>query len=302
MRATVRTLAAFTLGVLPFIIGIGLVARAMHGGPLESGYGRLRDLFTLEHVAGNLQRYPLWLLETQTPFVLLAFAAPWTERRTGQGRAAVWLLAFALVTFACYLPYTVWDAWWFLRFVLPAFPPLLVLSAAVATAGLSRMPAAFRTVAFAGLMSLLLVFQLATAADRAVFRLRDLEARFRDAGEYVDRRLPPDAIVFADTESGSVRFYSGRQTLVWSRLDPEWLDRAIDFLKLEGYRPYFLFESDEELLFKQRFARASRFGALEWPPLANINRQVRIYNPDDLAVYARGGTVATDNVWTIRPY
>ena len=64
------------------------------------------------------------------PFILLAFAAPWIAPRGERRRMAWWLLAFALLTFACYLPYTVWDAWWFLRFVLPAFPPLLVLSAA----------------------------------------------------------------------------------------------------------------------------------------------------------------------------
>ena len=136
-----------------------------------------------------------------------------------------------------------------------------------------------------------------TAEHRAVFRLRDLERRFRDAGEYVARRLPANAVVFAVTESGSVRFYSGRQTLRWSVLDPAWLDRAMAFLEAEGYRPFFLFELDEEAEFRQTFGPASRWGSLAWPPMADIDREVRIYDPADYDRYLRGETIATDDVW-----
>jgi hypothetical protein len=299
-RAATRTLAAFALGLIPFMVAILALNSAMHGSPLESGYGRLRDLFTIQHIVGNLERYPVWLVETQTPFVLLAFVAPWIARSMGRDRLAWWLLAFSLMTFACYIPYTVWDAWWFLRFVLPAFPPLLVLSAAVALAGMSRIPPAWRTIAFASMMTVLVGFQIFTAANRAVFQLRDLEARFRDAGEYVARRLPTNAIVFAVTESGSVRFYSGRPTLFWSALDSASFEPAIEFLNTHGYRPYFLFESDEEPLFREQFGRTNPLADLDWPPLADINRQVRIYDPGDRAVYLHGGKVVTDVVWTQR--
>lgn len=292
-----KSLFGFAAGSVPFVISILVLNRAMHGGALESGYGKLGDLFTLAHVAGNLRRYPMWLIETQTPSVLLALIAPLVLRQQGRERLAWWLIAFALVTFACYLPYTVWDAWWFLRFVLPAFPPLLVLSSVVAIAALVRLRPAWRTVAFISLGSFLMVFQLNTAARRAVFELRDLEARFRVAGEYVARRLPSNAIVLADTESGSVRFYSGRQTVVWSALDPAWLDRALDYLRAQGYRPYVLLESDEEPLFRAQFGSAGGLGQLSWPPLAEIIHRVRIYDPDDLARYRRGERIQTDYFW-----
>lgn len=298
LRAAVLRLSAFAFGVIPYVVAILLLNHAMHGGALDSGYGKLSDLFTLEHIRGNLARYPVWLVETQTPFILLAFAAPWIVRGGGRTRPALWLLAFALATFACYIPYTVWNAWWFLRFVLPAFPPLLVLSAMVAIAGMRPLPAAWRTVAVVVMMSVLVGFQIVTSADRAVFRLRDLEARFRDAGEYVARRLPANAVVFAVTESGSVRFYSGHPTLIWSALDPAWLDRSLEFLSAQGYRPYFLLELDEEPDFRQQFGKSSVLGNLEWPPMAVINRQVKIYDPADYERYRRTGSVATDIVWT----
>jgi hypothetical protein len=39
------------------------------------------------------------------------------------------LLAFAAGVFCCYVFYTPFDAWWYLRFVLPAFPAIFVLAA-----------------------------------------------------------------------------------------------------------------------------------------------------------------------------
>src|SRR6187431_955876 len=54
---------------------------ARYGSPLASGYGSTDVLFAWAHVAPNLARYPRWLLETHTPFVLLAAAGPW--RRGG---------------------------------------------------------------------------------------------------------------------------------------------------------------------------------------------------------------------------
>jgi hypothetical protein len=38
---------------------------AMYGGPLKSGYGDLSFLFRLEHIWPNLQRYPVWLIQTE---------------------------------------------------------------------------------------------------------------------------------------------------------------------------------------------------------------------------------------------
>jgi hypothetical protein len=130
--------------------------------------------------------------------------------------------------------------------------------------------------------------------------MRDHERRFREGGEYVARYLPADAAVVTFWQSGSVRFYSGRLTVVWHEIPPEWLDRALEFLRAEGYRPYLLFEHDEEQDFRTRFEGRSALGALEWPPMADINRQVRIYDPLDRDRYFRGLRVDTHRVRTTR--
>ena len=122
---------------------------------------------------------------------------------------------------------------------------------------------------------------------RNVFRLHLLEARYEQAGDFVDRRLPANAIVITSSESGSVRLYSGRKTLVWDVLDPAWLDNAIAYLRMDGLEPFLLLETREEPLFRRRFT-SSPLGALDWPPAAEVASRVRIYRPDDRERYYQG--------------
>jgi hypothetical protein len=295
LRATI----AFGLGVLPFVLAIAAFQNAMYGGPLKSGYGDLGSLFGADHVFPNLKRYPVWLVRTETPFILLALAGPWALSGAAR-RTAWWLLAFAAATFACYIPYEIFDAWWYLRFVLPAFPPLLILSSAAFLFAVSRLSVPVRALAIGAITAVLVAFHLTAAMNGSAFRMRDYERRFRDGGEYVAQHLPANAAVITVWQSGSVRFYSGRLTMLWNSIEPDWLDRSLEFLRAQGYQPYFLFERSEEQEFRARFDRHSRLGALDWPPIADINRQVRIYDPSDLDRYKRGERVETHRVWRLR--
>jgi hypothetical protein len=298
VRSILRAGIAFDAGLLPFVVAIAAIQNAMYGGPLRSGYGDLDSLFGLAHVIPNLRRYPVWLLQTETPFILLGLLAPAAVRTADARSLSLWLLAFAAAVFACYLPYSVFDAWWYLRFVLPAFPPLIVLASAVFSAAAARLRPSLRAAALVIAAAGLVSFHLVTAVKGDAFRLRDYERRFRDGGAYVAERLPPNAAVLTVWQSGSVRFYSGRPTVVWNEIPPEWLDRALEFLKAEGYRPYLLFEGAEEQEFRRRFDGHSALGALEWPPMADVNRQVRIYDPLDRERYKRGERVQTERLWT----
>jgi hypothetical protein len=323
-RDRVFSLISFGIAALPFVLLVMALQNAMYGGPLTSGYGDLGALFAMDHVGPNLRRYPAWLLQTHTPIVLLALAALWTAPRDARRapphdtrrapphdtrrapphdtrRATGWLLAFAAATLLCYLPYMVYDAWWYLRFVLPAVAVILTLTAVVAAGLAARLPPVWRAPAFALGCGLLAIVYIDIAARRHVFELQALESRFRVAGEYVAARLPADAAVVTVHQSGSVRFYSGRQTLLWDVVDPSSLDRALDYLRSRGYRPYLLFEKWEEPAFRKRFGGKSAIGGLDWPAIADINREVRIYDPDDRASYMGGVPIYTDRVWTRIP-
>jgi oligosaccharyl transferase STT3 subunit len=296
LRAVVRTWLAFAVGVAPFALVVAALQNTMYGGPLKSGYGDLDFLFRASHVWPNLQRYPLWLLQTETPIVLLALGAPVLADRR---RTCIWLLAFVAAVFACYLPYEVFDAWWYLRFLLPAYPAMLALTACALSALAARLDTRWRVFEFA-IVAALAVFMLRVTNERGTFGLRDFERRFRLAGDYVASHLPANAAVVTGQESGSVRFYAGRLTLFWRGLPADSLDRALDFLRAHGYKPYLLVETWEQPDFVGKFGDSSHVGALSWPAMVDINHDVRIYDPEDYGRYRAGVPLHTERVWTRR--
>ncbi len=296
-RTIARTWIAFVLGAVPGVATVALLQNAMYGSPLKSGYGDLSLLFRLEHVWPNLQRYPVWLIETETPIVLLALAAPVLARDSLTRRRVLWLMAFATAVFGCYIPYEVFDAWWYLRFVLPAYPPLLVLTAAALVWIFHQRGLRWRIASYA-LCGIAAVVLVRGSIQRHAFGLWEFERRFQLAGEYVARRLPANAIVFAAQETGSVRFYANRTTIAWRDLPADALDRALAFARSQDRRPYLLIETGEQQEFVDRFGGNSPIGNLGWPAIADINHMVRIYDPDDYTRYRRGERVTTERIWT----
>ncbi len=271
--------AAAALGA----VAVALIQNEFYGSPLRSGYGSLASIFSAENVGPNVTRYLSWLTDTHTAAWTLAGAAAFLL----PGPLTALFLALFLVNLALYLPYVVFDDWSFLRFLLPTIPLLLILAVASVDAVCRRIRPAAAPAAVAAVAVVLAMLLVREARDHNVFRLEQLESRYERAGEFVRTRLPPHAIVITSWESGSVRFYGKRRTLVWDGLDPAWLDRAVDFVEARGLEPYFLFERWEEPLFRRRF-QSSPLGALDWPPMAEIASQVRIYRPADRERYAEG--------------
>jgi len=294
---TLASLAVFGAAALPGVLVVMGVQDAMYGSPFRSGYGDLSALFSWHHVAPNLWQYARWTASAHTALIALAFAAPLALRN--RERESACLLFFALATLACYLPYVVFDAWWYQRFLLPGILPMLVLTAAVATSLVARLGATLRLVAFALLLFSIPLLYIHTAVDRSAFRLHDFEARFRNAGAYASR-LPRESVFITASESGSIRFYTGRTSLVWLGIAPGKLGEALDFLRVRGRKPYLLIETGEERAFRERFA-SERLGGLEWPPIVEIDRAVRIYDPDDYERYMRGEFVKSERVMTRAP-
>jgi hypothetical protein len=286
-----RTASIYAAFCAPGCLIVALTQQAFYGSPLASGYGSLAALFSFSSVVSNVGRYLGWLWSTHTIAIVLALLAPWLL----PGGLTALALSMFIVNLALYVPYVVFDDWSYLRFLLPTIPLLLILVVAVidAAARRLRLPrVAWITAAVAVALALLFVRE---TRQRPAFVLQQLEARFERAGVFVGRRLPPNALVVTSSESGSVRFYAGRKTLVWDGLDPAWLDGALLYVRTKGYEPYLLFERREEPDFRQRFA-GSPIARLDWPPMAEVASQVRIYRPADRDRYFQGTLPPTEFV------
>lgn len=296
----VRSASMYALFSVPGCVTVAVLQAYFYGSPFASGYGSFESLFSGSHVAPNVTRYASWLWGSQTPAIGLVLVA----LALLPGAVTTLLVALFAVNLALFLPYTVFDDWSFIRFLLPTIPMLLVLVAAAIDGLIARLfkqgispadPSARRrsAVVLGVVVSILCGLLVQQAVRRRAFELRGMEQRFSRSGRFVAERLPPDAFVITDYESGSVPFYSGRRTLAWRALDPAWLDRSIQFVRAHGFEPYLLFERWEEPEFRQRFAH-SDIGRLDWPPMAEVATQVRIYRVSDRDRYRDGLAVPTE--------
>jgi hypothetical protein len=286
-----RSSAVFALASAPGCLAVALTQNAFYGSPFASGYGSLAALFSMSYVAANLGRYLGWLWSSHTPAIALALLAPWLL----PGGLTTLVLVMCLVNLAVYVPYVIFDDWSYLRFLLPTIPLLLILVVAVVDAVLRRFRVPGVAWITAAAVIVLAMLFVRDARQRPTFALKQLEARFERAGIFVGKRLPPNALVITSSESGSVRFYAERKTLLWDGLDPAWLDRSLTYVRSKGYEPYLLFERREETEFRHRFP-GSEIGRLDWPPMAEVAAQVRIYRPEDRDRYLQGTLPPTEFV------
>ena len=73
--------ALFTLATLPGPIAVAVFNNHLYGSPLASGYGTVGATIYAGRYFLTNRAVLAWLVETQTPFILLAFAAPFLLRR-----------------------------------------------------------------------------------------------------------------------------------------------------------------------------------------------------------------------------
>jgi hypothetical protein len=195
-------------------------------------------------------------------------------------RASALFLIFTLTVAASYLPYSVFDEWWYLRFFLPALPVLLVSMTASIFWLLGYLPPAARMLAFVAIGTFLVNHELRFAIDAGLTRLQPNERRYVAVARFVEASTPPNAVLLTLQHGGSVRHYANRLTVRFDRVSAG-LDEALASLERAGWRPFILLEDWEEPQFKSQFGVSSAVGRLGWRPYARLSAPggVNIYDP-----------------------
>ncbi len=258
---TAAVLARFAVGaapVLAFALGFN---HFVYGHALQTGYGSsVASEFALSFFRRRFNHYTHWLGRTFTPLLPLAWIGVVAGRTRWRDRFLLltWFLAF-FVVFCCYRHY---DAWWYLRFMMPAFPALII-GAIVAVRPILR---AFRvTVQWPAralnspnlLPILLLLFVLVgerrEAMRQDVFGSAGEEAVYPRACRFAAERLPDNAIVLSFLMSGALEYYTD---LTYLRFDTMVPRRTAKHLFLEttdqGYRWFALLHPAELDEFERR--------------------------------------------------
>jgi hypothetical protein len=283
--------ALFCAAVAPAAIGIAVLNAAWYGAPWNSGYGAAAELYSAGNIVANLARYPVWLSQTQTPLLLLALI-PFLPRfrADADARAVRLCAALFLATLGCYLVYSPFEEWWYLRFLLPAIPALLVLMSTGMVALGRRLPKPWGGVKVAAVALLLLTFTMRFNQRHGMFGpLKDGERRYADVGVYIHEALPPNAIVFSVQQSGSVRYYGGRMTIRWDLIDRDWTARAAAEVERLGLHPYMVIEDWELPQMRDWFGLAPE-APVPWPLVARMREPVGV-SLLDLSSRPPAGTV-----------
>jgi hypothetical protein len=284
-----RRTVHLALAIAPAVVGIAWLNNHLFGSPLRSGYGDLKDLYSVRYLWTNVRQFSTWTVQTETPIVAVAalfFVMPAMAPAALVPAPRVLLGGFAAVVVLSYLFYLPFEGWWFLRFLLPMWPIVILLTVATIDGVSGRwLPPRVRRLSLAVVVAALAIHHVMLAVDEHVFaRWRD-ESRYMDVARFIAATTDPSAVFISWQESGSIRYYADRLTLNFARLDRGWLDRAVDRLHAMGRRPYIVVEGFEMEAFRQRFIASNRLGALDWTPLAVFEEPyVAIYDTE------RGGT------------
>ncbi len=262
---------AYAVGALPGCVAVFGLNRWVYGSSVSSGYGDVGSLFSWSHVPTNIGHFALWLSDTQTPLALvgaIALVIPtlhiWaTARAVSAARLLALVMLLVLVMYAAYTPF---QDWWYLRFLLPAWPAIFVGTSALVMAFTKGRDAWARALAVLILAGLGLR-GVADARRLGVYPPGEGERRYATIAALVARVTDPSSVIVTTSHVGTLRYYGGRLTVRYDNLDPAWLDRALAWFEGQGRHPYILLEEEEVTEFRTRFGGGSRTGMLELDPM-----------------------------------
>ncbi|HLG58815.1 MAG TPA: glycosyltransferase family 39 protein [Vicinamibacterales bacterium] len=220
-RDGVPRVLAFCSGAVPACLTLAWINNSLFGSPFTSGYGDVSSLFSVANVPVNLARYGRWTTDTHTPLAfagLVALVVP--ARRlwpADAARGGPFLLALVtVIVCAFYSVYMPFDAWWYLRFLLPCWPAMCIGSAAIVMTIVERAapslvrkgrPSVRWHVAAYAVVMMTLGVHGAVAADRLdVFPAGEGERRYAAIARSGDRRLGRDSDVDPHRASSLLRW------------------------------------------------------------------------------------------------
>jgi hypothetical protein len=281
--AIVRAAIACALAIAPFAGAVAAINAYLYGGPLQSGYGATGDassLYSLANIVPNVRRYSGWLFETQGPLIAVALVALAVRLFWRTDRARRLVAIFVALVIASYLPYIVFDVWWYLRFLIPALPILYFFGGDLLVSLTARF--GVRTQALVTMLFVAAVgaHGLVFAIDGDVLGVGEGEQRYVEIGRFARDELPNKAVMIAMQHSGSLRYYAGRSTLRYDLLTVPRLDQAVDLLRGLGAGPFLVLEDWEEPVFRERFKDHQTVKTLDSRLYAILdsNTSVRIYD------------------------
>jgi hypothetical protein len=250
--ADVRGWLLVVAGAIPAALFDLWYNHAMYGSAFMTGYGSVDDLFQRKFIAPALHNYlttlPNVLALGVVGMVLLPLL-PWRKQGRDLAALVLWLVLF-LGFYAPY--YYTGEFWWYLRFIVPAFPAAVVLGG-VALAGRSEALRA-RGFRFAAMVMPVAVIVAAIGLSVAWSRQHHIlnfpveQRPHRIVPLWARSHLPANAAVFTFHLSSGFYFYTDFVVVRSDQFNPEEFGRfvtAVQKTHRPVYAAIFRFQRDE---------------------------------------------------------
>lgn len=234
---------------------------AAYGSPLVSGYGDVSSAFAWANVPASLRAYAEWLPVELTPLVVLALGLPVLRSRSLRLLVvlALWIVSVCGV-YAFY--YNTHEAWWYLRFILPAFPAIGTAALLVGRELPGVLPVVLRPTGNRALSVASLAVGVLVLVNN-VFWVKRLEAAsaghgeraYYEAATWVRTHLPAGSALLAMQASGALFHYTDLPLLRWDMLPRERFEAvaaALEARRQPLYAVLFPFEVDEDRVLTER--------------------------------------------------
>jgi hypothetical protein len=247
-----RRWAPFLVGGLPGAVFFCAYGKAAYGSILTTGYGNNSYDFSGRFIPGTLIHYALWLPAVLTPVAALALGLPWARKPslTTKYLLASWILAYG--AFYSFYKET-HETWWYLRFLLPAAPAIVVGGLLVVQSLASRIPRALGQVGSYGLLAVAfaLVGWNSSVLNRNLFVLPTIVEieRYGATADWMRSNLPPDAVCLAMEETGALYYYTGFTFIRWDALTKDNVAKIEALIRTSGrplYAVLFPYEISKE--------------------------------------------------------
>jgi hypothetical protein len=230
----------FMLGGIPGVIFFACHTIAAYGRLFTTGYGDNPD-FATSYVPETLLHYAIWIPILFTPIAVLCLALPFN--RTDEARTR-WILGSWIASFAAFYAFykCTHETWWYLRFLLPAIPAIVVGSLLVCRNVVSFVVRRFSLIPFKGGA----VLALALVAINSFWWTQKLHAldigrdelKYGTVAEWMTKNLPPSAVCLSAQMSGSIFYFTSFTLIRCESVRPDSVE-AIDTAIRASKRPLY---------------------------------------------------------------
>ena len=228
LRGYWRKLAWVGLGGIPGAIVLAYYNYHVYGSPFSTGYGEVSGAFSQEYVLKNVLHFARWLPLLITPIAVAALLAPLVPSMRRRRFAILGSWGVAVIGFYAFYRHS-GEHWWYLRFLLPVFPALIIIGLAALRLLLANARPEWVisvTVLLGGL-----VWQGALVTRLPVFENKQLEKTYPLAAEWLQTNLPAGSPVVCMQVSGAITYYTDMVPVRWDWLEPDQLSKFWDALK-----------------------------------------------------------------------